>query len=244
MEADDAPAPVPAPDGGEDGDFETDLGNMTLFDRVAAEPSSLTERGLRLMAERRCQHLVGLLFGLPTRKADDGGRLATLPAPSTAIPREKPPPKEKPATKWEEFRKEKGLRKRKREGKVFSEARQDWLPTHGAKRRRAEREEDWVREVPANYKPLEEGGDVFLDDRIRRRERVAKQRKQQEANVRRAAEQDRSSALGATMAKLNTASMGRFDAGGSKAPKGLGKGRSKSAPKNKKSMQRRRGGKR
>jgi hypothetical protein len=48
------------------------------------------------------QALVSQLFALPS-EAVQGGRLAHLPAPSTALPREKPIPKAKPLTKWQKF---------------------------------------------------------------------------------------------------------------------------------------------
>jgi hypothetical protein len=48
------------------------------------------------------QALVGQLFVLPS-EAVQGGRLAHLPAPTTALPREKPIPKPKPLTKWQKF---------------------------------------------------------------------------------------------------------------------------------------------
>eukprot|EP01065_Artemidia_motanka_P052376 TRINITY_DN9448_c0_g1_i2.p1 TRINITY_DN9448_c0_g1~~TRINITY_DN9448_c0_g1_i2.p1 ORF type:complete len:254 (+),score=105.85 TRINITY_DN9448_c0_g1_i2:64-825(+) len=238
-----AAAPAEAPGAEDGGDFELDLGNLMLSDKVAPEYGSLTDTALQRLARDRAQAVVAGLFALPTKRvetADGGGRLALLPAPEAVIPREKPPPKDKPLTKWEEFRKERGLKKRKKEGKIFDETSQKWLPTHGAKRRRVEREHDWVREVPLDYQPLEEGGDAFLDDRIRRRERVQKQKKQQMANIKRASEEQRSKSLASTSGKLATASMGKFDMGGGSV-KGLKKHTPKSQTKNKKSMQRRRG---
>lgn len=228
-----------------DGDFDIDVGNMLLLDKVA--PSvKLTEQALQDMARDRAQHLVASLFALPTHKLDysqGGGRLAVLPVGTTVIPREKPPPKDKPSTKWEEFRKEKGLKKRKKDGKIYDEPSGKWLPAYGMKRRREERLQDWVREVPANYQPLEEGGDPFLDDKIRRRERVQKQKRQQDSNVKRMAELERSSALAGTSGRLATASMGKFDSSsGAGKLKGLKKNNPKVVKKNKVAMQRRRKG--
>jgi len=227
-----------------DGDFEIDEGNMLLVDKVAP-PGRLTEQALQDLARDRAQALVASLFALPTRKLEytqGGGRLAVLPTGTTVLPREKPPPKEKPVTKWEEFRREKGLRKRKKENKIFDEASGKWLPAYGMKRRREEREQDWVREVPDNYQPLEEGGDPFLDDKIRRRERVEKQKRQQAANVKRMAEMERSSALAGTAGRLATASMGKFDMNtGAGKLKGLKRAAPKVVKKNKVAMQRRRG---
>lgn len=67
------------------------------------------------------QSLVNRLFELPS-EAVKGGRLAELPLPTTALPREKPLPKPKPLTKWQKFAQQKGIVKKKRSKLLFDEA--------------------------------------------------------------------------------------------------------------------------
>lgn len=57
--------------------------------------------------------------------------MATLPAPSTALPRGKPLPVARPATKWEAFATQKGITKKKRSKLLFDEGAQDWKRRFG-----------------------------------------------------------------------------------------------------------------
>eukprot|EP00754_Rhynchopus_humris_P048643 Rhum_TRINITY_DN7922_c0_g1::Rhum_TRINITY_DN7922_c0_g1_i1::g.25046::m.25046/K14852/RRS1; regulator of ribosome biosynthesis len=198
--------------GEENTDVTFDLGNMTCFD--AAQPSSYTEDVLMEHATERCQALVGQLFELPSEAAD-GGRLAELPYPSYAIPREKPPPSEKEKTKWEQFREEKGIRKKKKESKKWDEEKQEFVQAYGAKRAKIEKQHDWIREVPDNYQPKVEGGDAFLDAKMEKKERIAKNKANQAANQRRAKENTKLLDIKTATSRLATASMGKFDMKGS-----------------------------
>ena len=218
--------------GEENTDVTFDLGNMTCFD--AAQPSSYTEDVLMEHATERCQALVGQLFELPSEAAD-GGRLvcrretlivtamhsththtqAELPYPSYAIPREKPPPSEKEKTKWEQFREEKGIRKKKKESKKWDEEKQEFVQAYGAKRAKIEKQHDWIREVPDNYVPKVEGGDAFLDAKMEKKERIAKNKANQAANQRRAKENTKLLDIKTATSRLATASMGKFDMKGS-----------------------------
>eukprot|EP01064_Diplonema_japonicum_P022586 TRINITY_DN3255_c10_g1_i1.p1 TRINITY_DN3255_c10_g1~~TRINITY_DN3255_c10_g1_i1.p1 ORF type:complete len:246 (+),score=90.36 TRINITY_DN3255_c10_g1_i1:46-738(+) len=219
-------------------EISMDLGNMMLLNKT--HYTSFSEDVLLQNAEKDTQLLVAELFGLPSEKVD-GGRLATLPYPSTQIPREKPPPKEKDLTKWEEFKKEKGIKTRKTAKREFDEERGEWVATYGAKRRKDDRERDWLREVPDNYVPKVEGGDAFLDAQMERNERVKKQKKREEANQRRAADTSKMADIDSTTAKLATASMGKFDSSAkkkAKTPKNLVK--SMGAKKSKVSQRKRR----
>jgi hypothetical protein len=58
---------------------------------------------------------------------------ALLPEPSATIPRDKPLPQQKGETKWEEFAREKGIKKRKRERMVYHEEDGKWKPNWGYK---------------------------------------------------------------------------------------------------------------
>jgi len=78
------------------------------------------------------QNVINEVFNLPITKSNNG-YLAELPDPTTQIPREKPFPKVKTDTKWEKFRKEKGIKKRKKDTKVWDANTQTWKFSHGFK---------------------------------------------------------------------------------------------------------------
>eukprot|EP01060_Flectonema_neradi_P027917 TRINITY_DN37566_c0_g1_i1.p1 TRINITY_DN37566_c0_g1~~TRINITY_DN37566_c0_g1_i1.p1 ORF type:complete len:248 (+),score=70.77 TRINITY_DN37566_c0_g1_i1:64-744(+) len=208
------------------GDSEFDVGNLLILNRV--QPDGYTEEALKKSAQAEAQELVAKLFDLPTEINDDGV-LASLPDPTYQLPREKPPPSDKAITKWEEFRREKGIKKRKKEGRVWDEEKQEHVATYGSKRRQLDRKMDWLREVPDNYTPKEDGGDAFLDDQIDRRERVKKQKSREVSNQRRNRDNSAIASLDAASSKLTTASMGKFDSNSVKV--NIGKGKSKNAPK-------------
>eukprot|EP01061_Rhynchopus_euleeides_P045865 TRINITY_DN8454_c0_g1_i1.p1 TRINITY_DN8454_c0_g1~~TRINITY_DN8454_c0_g1_i1.p1 ORF type:complete len:240 (+),score=112.77 TRINITY_DN8454_c0_g1_i1:48-722(+) len=218
-----------------DGDVTYDLGNMAVFD--ANQPKNISESTLFDVATAHCQELVAKLFELPTAKSE-GGRVAELPMGTTLVPREKPIPKEKELTKWEEFRLEKGIKKRKTEKKVFNELTQEFMPAYGVKRRRVERQLDWLREVPDNYQPKAEGGDAFLDAAMEKKEKAGKQKARQAANERRARDNTQLLDIKTATSRLATASMGKFDAAPT-APKRGSKPKS-SGPKKSKMAQRKR----
>lgn len=95
------------------------------------------------------QKLIGALFSLPTMSSPDGP-LAMLPPPTLLLPREKPLPKPKEPTKWEKFAAAKGIKKTKREKKVWDEEKQEWVDKWGWKGKNKEVETQWLHEVPAN----------------------------------------------------------------------------------------------
>ena len=93
-----------------------------------------------------------------SRSTDDGTLQITLPTPETQLPREKPVPKEKEKTKWEKFAEKKGIKNKRREGKmVFDEAKGDWVPKYGYKGKKIDADGDWLVEV--DEKAEREGGD-------------------------------------------------------------------------------------
>ena len=96
------------------------------------------------------QHLINqLLTTCPiSRAADDGTLQIMLPAPEMHLPREKPVPKEKERTKWEMFAEKKGIKNKRREGKmVYDEAKGDWVPRYGYKGKNTDADGDWLVEV-------------------------------------------------------------------------------------------------
>jgi len=95
------------------------------------------------------QKLIGALFSLPTTSSPDGP-LAILPPPVSLLPREKPLPKPKEPTKWEKFAAAKGIKKIRREKKIWDEEKQEWVHRWGWKGKNKEAETQWLHEVPAN----------------------------------------------------------------------------------------------
>ncbi|EFO65720.1 Hypothetical protein GLP15_3512 [Giardia lamblia P15] len=115
------------------------------------------------------------------------GPVAMLPEPRTLLPREKPLPEEKPLTTWEKFAKEKGIKKRSRSQKVFDEKTGEYRPRYGY-RRRTDNTIEFDPIVPAkpgvdDYTGAE---DPFTRARREKKERVAKNKAQQAANIKRA----------------------------------------------------------
>ena len=94
-----------------DGNLEVDLGNLAAYDPIPIDASTFaggTEDACRGMATRVMQALTRRLFDLPSEPAAVG-RIASLPPPTTVLPREKPVPKPRPPTKWEVFAQKKGI---------------------------------------------------------------------------------------------------------------------------------------
>ena len=118
----------------------------------------------RILAEtaRDCaQGLINqLLTTCPiTRAADDGALQITLPAPETPLPREKPVPKEKEKTKWEKFADKKGIKPKKRDGKLkFDEGTGEWVPKYGYKKSADAGPGDWMEIVDDKAEQAEKVG--------------------------------------------------------------------------------------
>lgn len=89
----------------------------------------------------------------------------------------------KQLTKWEKFALEKGIKKTKKDKKVFDTDLNKWVPTYGFKRAQAEKERDWVLEVPKNADPME---DQFQKKIDMRSEKVAKNEIKRMKNIVRA----------------------------------------------------------
>jgi len=118
-----------------EGQLDFDLGNLAAFDpspvdteQFAADPDA----ACLTAASKITQALVAKLFSLPSEAADVG-RVAQLPAPTTALPRAKPIPKPREPTKWEKFAQQKGITKHKRSREVWDEETQDFKRRFGFK---------------------------------------------------------------------------------------------------------------
>lgn len=84
------------------------------FDRVEKEQylSDLTRDNVQL--------IVNALWERPTERVEEC-IVAKLPAPSFVLPRSQKCPVPRPLTKWEQFAQEKGIKKAKKDKKVFDE---------------------------------------------------------------------------------------------------------------------------
>lgn len=131
--------------------YAFDLGHLMCSDPNPL-PSLQDDKEVILAATAQecAQALINqLLTACPiSRSQDDGNLQITLPTPTTLLPREKPIPKEKEKTKWERFAEKKGIKGKRKEGKlVFDEAKGDWMPKYGYKGKNRDADEDWLVEV-------------------------------------------------------------------------------------------------
>ncbi|KZW04373.1 RRS1-domain-containing protein [Exidia glandulosa HHB12029] len=195
--------------------LEIDVGLLTVTDPNPPDEDAYKanlEEYLTSTARDGVQSLVAALFALPTKSSPDGP-LALLPKPTTALPRSKPLPKPKPPTKWEKFAAAKGIQHKVRDRKVFDEEKQEWVNRWGKDGKNRELEEQWLTEVPANA-PAD--FDPAKESRDKRKERVAKNDKQRDQNLARAqgtslSEKKKEIERASAMARVSTASMGKFD---------------------------------
>lgn len=179
------------------------------------------------------------LWELPTERVEEC-IVAKLPPPSFVLPRQRKCPVPRPLTKWEKFAQEKGIKKTKKDAKVFDEeldvsgfgaeaatrtkawcsrsvlffSSQKWVPRYGMKRAQAEKEKDWVLEVPRNADPME---DQFEKKQSLKSDKVAKNEIQRMRNIVRAKKipMPRSGYLGpeaASSSQVNSILLGKFAA--------------------------------
>ncbi|KAH6648620.1 ribosomal biogenesis regulatory protein, partial [Truncatella angustata] len=143
--------------------YTFDLGLLLANDPnplPAPDPSVAQEERLAAVARDGAQSLINqLLTTLPLQSTKDGV-LLDLPAPATALPREKPLPAAKEPTKWERFAAKKGIKPKTREqrrmkGKEFNERTGEWDKTWGYKGKPKDGlvPDDWVVEVGADGEP-------------------------------------------------------------------------------------------
>ncbi|CAE6371136.1 unnamed protein product [Rhizoctonia solani] len=183
--------------------IQIDIGLLSALDTNPIDTEAYNtdlESHLQAVARDGAQVILGALFGLPTQPSDDGP-IATLPPPTTALPRAKPLPKPKPPTKWERFAAAKGIQKTKRDRREWDEERQEWVNRWGWKGKNKDQEEQWIHEVPDN---APDDYDPAVEARKERKARVTKNEKQRERNLNVAA-------VSSQLTRTSTASMGRFD---------------------------------
>jgi hypothetical protein len=147
--------------------FTFDLGHLMVIDPnpLPTLPSNNSstdskEAILSATAQQCAQGLINqLLTACPIVKGPDGDLQIQLPAPATALPREKPVPKEKEKTKWEKFAEKKGIKAKKKDGKLkYDEASGEWVPRYGYKGKDHGKGQDWLVEVDEKGEATEGAG--------------------------------------------------------------------------------------
>ncbi|KAL8950825.1 MAG: hypothetical protein Q9222_003172 [Ikaeria aurantiellina] len=167
--------------------YTFDLGNLLVNDSNPLPPNP-TPSQLSSTARDCAQALINqLLTTCPITSSSDG-IMMTLPPPTTPLPREKPLPIEKEPTKWERFAAKKGIKDKKKEGKmVYDEETKEWVPKWGYKGRNKEGEDDWIVELDdKKEKERGEKGEVGVGGMGRRdrKERVRRNERRERANER------------------------------------------------------------
>jgi len=205
--------------------------NLTLHDTNGIDNALLRddnrrEEYLLNLARGNTQYLINALCCLPREPGAGGGgeMVIRLADDSQQLPREKPVPVPKPLTKWEKFAKEKGIRKKKKEKSTWDDILQRWVPNYGYRRAAAEKQRDWLLEVPGNVDP---NTDMFAKKEQAKKERVARNEYQRLRNIA-AARKVKVPSVGvpplesnmhvpqldvaAKVARISTASLGKFQA--------------------------------
>lgn len=146
--------------------YTFDLGHLLVSDPnpLPTPPSTTSaadkETLLASRAQNCAQALINqLLTACPIQRSPEGDLLIKLPEPTTQLPREKPVPKEKEKTKWDKFAEKKGIKAKRKDGKLaFDEASGEWKPKYGYKGKAADGGgADWLVEV--DEKAEKEGGE-------------------------------------------------------------------------------------
>ncbi|KAJ8946867.1 hypothetical protein NQ318_006777 [Aromia moschata] len=204
-------------------ELEYDLGTLMAVDKNEFDMDTLRKDKndyLLNLTRDNTQLLLNKIWDLPTEQIEES-IVVKLPPQKTVLPRMKPVPKPKPFTKWQQFAKEKGIQKKKKSKLSWDEQLQKWVPLYGFKRSNAEKQKDWLLEVPQNADPME---DQFAKKIEAKSERIAKNELQRLRNIAKARKikvprvgvinPDASSAkdlqAAVTVAKSSTASLGKY----------------------------------
>ncbi|KAL8851828.1 MAG: hypothetical protein Q9221_003254 [Calogaya cf. arnoldii] len=173
--------------------YTFDLGNLLVNDANPLPPNP-SPAHLSSAARDCAQALINQLLTTCPVKSSSEGVLMTLPPPTTPLPREKPLPAKKEQTKWEKFAAKKGIKDKKKEGKlVFDEETQEWVPKWGYKGKNKDGEGDWIVEVDEKKGKMEvKGNEIGVGDegRRERKEKVRRNERSQRANERRTRKSD------------------------------------------------------
>lgn len=163
-------------------DLQLDLGTLLAIDTNDLDTKQLRsgkDDYLKKLARDDTQLLLNALWELPTERVENN-IVAKVPKPTFIIPREKPVPKPKPLTKWEQYAKEKGITTKKKSKLTWDEVLKKWVPRYGYKKSKAEKEKDWIIEVPNSVDPYT---DMFEKKATIKQEKVAKNEFQRIRNI-------------------------------------------------------------
>ncbi|CAL5868443.1 uncharacterized protein PFLUO_LOCUS2668 [Penicillium psychrofluorescens] len=186
--------------------YTFDLGHLVANDPNPLELSSNEpiNASLKAVARDGAQSLLNQLLTtceITSTAAD--GVLLSLPAPATALPRQKPLPTPKPPTKWELFARKKGIGKfsrkaggaledkERRKKLVYDEASGEWVPRWGYKGKNKADEDQWLVEVDEKDWKKEEdaaakGGSIRGMSRTERKQRIKRNERKMRSNESRA----------------------------------------------------------
>lgn len=200
--------------------LEFDVGNLLANDKNPLDLQKLKnepDEYLKSLARDNTQLLINEIWELPTERYQDA-IVVKLPNPTTRLPREKPVPKPKPLTKWQEYAKQKGINKRKKEKLVWDETSKEWKPRWGY-RSKDNTANDWLIEIPQNADP---NTDFFNKNKVEKKERKAKNEYKRLKNIARTQkfkgggilpnsnENKKELSKALAVAKVSTASVGKF----------------------------------
>merc|ERR1712002_1134944 len=165
-------------------ELDIDVGNLVASDQNAIDKRLIRDpeecdKYLCSLARDGVQALFAKVWELPSHRIENA-IYVTLPRPTIRIPREKHLPKAPTLTKWEQYAKDKGITRRKKEKKLWDETLKRWVPRYGFRKVQAEKEKTWVIEVPGNVDPYE---DQFEKRAQIKKERIAKNEYQRLRNI-------------------------------------------------------------
>uniref|UniRef100_A0A915PWU5 Ribosome biogenesis regulatory protein n=1 Tax=Setaria digitata TaxID=48799 RepID=A0A915PWU5_9BILA len=160
-----------------------DTGNLLIVDNDPLlednATSKPTEEELSARARDNAQFLFNKIWELEKKRIDEAV-CAKLPPPLFRLPREKPLPDERQLTKWEQYAQQKGIRKKKKDRKVFDEEVKEWKSRYGYRRAKDNDAKDWLIEIPDNKDPMID----YFDEREKaKKERVNKNEMQRLRNI-------------------------------------------------------------
>lgn len=206
-------------------DLVYDIGYLTAFDShpIDLEKLKKDENYLLQVSQENTQLLINRLYDLPQEEEDEG-LFIEMPKPDTLLPREKPVPKKKEASKWELLAKRKGIKNRDKDKLVYSEAHDEFRTRYGYKSKN-EVPEDWA--IPAK-KEDDPSIDPFLAKRMKKKKKQEIEKMNQIGNLAKTAKAQGRFLPGSVtdkikkrnkkkildqfdIAKLSTASLGKFD---------------------------------
>ncbi|OAA43294.1 ribosome biogenesis protein [Metarhizium rileyi] len=169
--------------------YTFDLGLLLAEDpnAITLDHSSL-EQSLAEVTRDGAQSLINqLLTTCPINSTKDGV-LLSLPAPSTALPREKPVPEAKAKTKWERFAEKKGIKAKTREQRrnlAYDEESGEWKRKWGYKGLNKKGEDHPIMEVDMKKeRERKEGTSIRGDGRRDRKEKIKRNERKMRKNQR------------------------------------------------------------